>query len=266
MPLRAAPVFELVNAGFKGVPDVLGEAAGRQLTDELDTILAVPNAAFVAESCGAGTRELRRFADGVWALFRACIAPHWPDIQRHLQADIAHRTRTAAEAGVGTVLNELHPQLTWGDEGVLRYAGPTWDGTFGLGGRGIELRPNFFLQSGVMAIPAEHRATVLGYPIAARPYGYAAARQADGLASLIGSARARALRAIGQGSCTTGQLADRLRITSPSASSHAATLRAAGVITTEREGRQVRHALTPLGHDLLHGGGIPAGRQRAARR
>jgi DNA-binding MarR family transcriptional regulator len=268
VPLRAAPVFELVNASFKGVPDFLKEAASQRLTDELDTILAVPDPAFyenlafydqepelpriVAELRDGGTRELRRFTDGVWALFRTCIAPHWPDIQRHLQADIAHRARTAAEAGVGAMLNELHPQLAWHEEGILRYAEPEWDGTFWLGGRGLELRPNFFLQSGVMAIPAEHRPTALSYPISARPSGYTSTRQTDGLASLIGSARARALRAIGQGSCNTRQLAERLCITSPSASSHATALRTAGAITTEREGRQVRHTLTSLGRDLLY--------------
>ena len=268
VPLRAAPVFELVNASSKGVPGFLQEAAGQRLTDELDTILAVSDAAFyenlafydqeselprvVAELRDGGTQGLRRFADGVWALFRTCIAPHWPDIQRHLQADIAHRARTAAEAGVGAMLNQLHPQLAWHEEGILRYAEPEWEGTFGLGGRGLELRPNFFLHSGVMAVPAENRPTALGYPVGARPSVYTSIRQTDGLASLIGSARARALRAIGQGSCTTGQLAERLRITSPSASSHATALRTAGAITTEREGRQVRHTLTPLGRDLLY--------------
>jgi DNA-binding transcriptional ArsR family regulator len=91
------------------------------------------------------------------------------------------------------------------------------------------------------------------YPIRTPSSQHASTRRTDGLATLIGPARARALRAIGQGSCTTTQLAERLGITPPSASAHATALRTAGAITTEREGRQVRHALTPLGHGLMFG-------------
>ncbi|MGF1425940.1 ArsR/SmtB family transcription factor [Kitasatospora sp. LaBMicrA B282] len=56
---------------------------------------------------------------------------------------------------------------------------------------------------------------------------------------------------MGRNPCSTSQLAQRLGVTSPSASAHATALRTAGAITTEREGRQVRHALTRLGYDLL---------------
>nr|WP_223244247.1 helix-turn-helix domain-containing protein [Streptomyces sp. CBMA156] len=80
------------------------------------------------------------------------------------------------------------------------------------------------------------------------------ARGADGLAGLIGAARARALRAIAEEPCTTGRLAERLGVSPPTASVHASALREAGAITTERRGRQVRHSLSPLGHHLLYGG------------
>jgi DNA-binding transcriptional ArsR family regulator len=90
------------------------------------------------------------------------------------------------------------------------------------------------------------------YPIGTLPIDHLLAHRTDGLATLIGPARARALRAMDQGPCTTAELAKRLDITPPSASAHTTALRTAGAIITEREGRQVRHTLTQLGHDLLN--------------
>ncbi|MFF5715681.1 winged helix-turn-helix domain-containing protein [Streptomyces buecherae] len=49
---------------------------------------------------------------------------------------------------------------------------------------------------------------------------------------------------------TTGQLARRLGLSDATASEHAAALRGAGLITTARAGRAVRHLRTALG-DLL---------------
>jgi DNA-binding transcriptional ArsR family regulator len=270
VPDRAAPLLELVNASFEGVPDFLAahvEGGLPRLTDELDAVLAVPDTELyeviawyeqkqrgvpriIAELRDGDTRQLRRIADGAWSLYRACVAPDWPDIQRLLKADLAQRSRTMAEEGIGAMLARLHPQLTWQEEGTLRYATPEWEASFDLGGRGLELRPNFFLQ-GPFAVIAERCPPMMGYPICTRPPEYTATRRTDSLADLIGPARARALRAIAQSPCTTSQLAERLGVTAPSASAHATALRAASAITTEREGRQVRHSLTQLGHDLL---------------
>ncbi|WP_341865500.1 helix-turn-helix domain-containing protein [Kitasatospora cheerisanensis] len=50
---------------------------------------------------------------------------------------------------------------------------------------------------------------------------------------------------------STRQLADALHLSPSAASRRATTLREAGLIATTREGRCVRHTLTPLGRDLL---------------
>jgi DNA-binding transcriptional ArsR family regulator len=73
----------------------------------------------------------------------------------------------------------------------------------------------------------------------------------DGLAAVLGRARSRTLRVIARGPCTTTALAATLGIAPPSASAHTNILRAAGLITTTRQGTRVQHAITPLGHDLL---------------
>ncbi|MEV7597233.1 winged helix-turn-helix domain-containing protein [Kitasatospora sp. NPDC089797] len=269
VPYQATPFLELVNASLRAVPDFLAvdaDAGRRTLTDELDALLAVTDgtlrqdlafhgdgrelAPIVRDLREGGARPLRRVADGVWALFRSCLAPDWPDIQRVLRADIAQHARSAAEAGPGAMLGALHAQALWRPEGVLRIPVQAADEEFDLGGRGLELRPNFFL-TGVAAGLEGRQPPVLLYPVCVPHPDPAAVRRVDGLALLIGGTRARALRSIGRGPCTTTLLSDRIGLSPATASAHATVLRAAGAITTERAGTEVRHALTQLGRDLL---------------
>ncbi|GAA1185079.1 DNA-binding transcriptional ArsR family regulator [Kitasatospora gansuensis] len=264
VPRDAAPLLNLVNASAAGLPDFLAPdtaSTPATLDDELDAMLSLSDdelrrdlefygtgprtPRIVDELRDGGSRHLRRIAHAARAFHQACLAPDWPGLQRALQADIAGHSRTSADAGIGSALGRLHPDLAWDARGVLRYADPAWDLSFGLDGRGLVLRPNHFLARPTALLNA-HRAPVLLYPIGAAP-----TRPTDGLTRLLGPARARALRAIGQGPCTTGQLTTRLGVSAPSASTHATALREAGIITTEREGRRVRHSLTRLGHDLL---------------
>jgi DNA-binding transcriptional ArsR family regulator len=42
-------------------------------------------------------------------------------------------------------------------------------------------------------------------------------------------------------------------VSAPSASAHTKVLRECGLITTKRDGKAVRHALTALGEQLLNG-------------
>ncbi|MFJ4095438.1 ArsR/SmtB family transcription factor [Kitasatospora sp. NPDC089913] len=277
VPHRAVRFLEVVNASPIGVPDFLVadlDDVRRQLTDELDALLSVPQqaveegVAMFGDGDGAGlpaalarlredgSRGLLEVADGAWALFRACLAPDWPDIRRALEADIAARARTAARSGIGGMLDSLHPNAVWRDEGVLECTLGDLEGSFELGGRGLELRPNYFVQRSISLLAGPDRQSLLLHPIAApvaAPAAGPATRSpaADGLAAVLGPARARVLRAVAGSDCSTTELARRLGVTPPSASAHAAALRTAGLIATRREGRQVRHTLTDVGHDLL---------------
>ncbi|WP_308222573.1 winged helix-turn-helix domain-containing protein [Kitasatospora sp. A2-31] len=271
VPHRAVRFLEVVNASPVGVPDFMVadlDAVRRQLTDELDALLSVPQQAVeegvamfgsgpdvpaaLARLREDGSRGLREVGDGAWALFRSCLAPDWPDIRRALEADIAARARTAARSGIGAMLGSLHRNAVWRDEGVLECTLGELEGSFELGGRGLELRPNYFVQRSISLLAEPDRQSLLLHPIAV-PTAEPAARApaADGLAAVLGPARARVLRAIAGGACSTTELARRLGVTPPSASAHAAALRTAGLIATRREGKQVRHTLTDVGHDLL---------------
>ncbi|WP_189970872.1 hypothetical protein [Streptomyces violascens] len=272
MPRKAAPFIELVNASSVQMPDFFGAGiAGdrRRIGDELDHIAAVcddrvrsdlaiydamPQVPRIVEELrDEGARGLRRVAEAAWALHRACLAPDWRDMERLIQADIQRRARVMAEQGVGVMLDTLHPQLAWGERGVLQYTEPPsyGDGIWSvpLDGRGLELRPSLFLQEGLGFLLQDGRPPALIHPVAVGSH-QVPPDPGDGLTALLGPVKARALRAIGAG-LGTAELALRLGIKPPAASAHAAALRTAGLVTTTREGRSVRHTLTPLGAGLL---------------
>ncbi|MEU9746134.1 ArsR/SmtB family transcription factor [Streptomyces niveus] len=86
-----------------------------------------------------------------------------------------------------------------------------------------------------------------------------------GLAALLGTTRARVLRAV-ENTASTSELALRTGISDATASHHASVLRAARLVTTRREGSGVRHELTPLGRGLLGHLGNPQAGLPASRR
>lgn len=74
--------------------------------------------------------------------------------------------------------------------------------------------------------------------------------QSNGLASLLGRTRAHALEALAD-PCTTGELARRIGVSPATASHHATVLRAAGLISSHRDGVKIVHRLTAKGTTLL---------------
>ncbi|MFD0265779.1 ArsR/SmtB family transcription factor [Streptomyces sp. NPDC127106] len=192
---------------------------------------------------------------------RSAVAPYWPRILSRLQAEQAAHARVLAEHGVEAMLAGLPPGFRWRSP-VLEVGRGALTGTVELGGRGLLLVPSAFSRTGPATYTSEvdgQAPTVLFVPVI-RSVADAAAllttpeRGLDkALTALLGRTRAHALDAIGRGPCTTGQLAERISASPPTASEQATVLRQAGLITTTRHGSAVMHALTPLGRALLNG-------------
>lgn len=72
----------------------------------------------------------------------------------------------------------------------------------------------------------------------------------DPLVALLGRTRAAVLRSL-VASRTTTEVAGELGISLASASQHTTTLRAAGLVTSARDGKSVWHTVTPLGGKFL---------------
>jgi DNA-binding transcriptional ArsR family regulator len=197
------------------------------------------------------------------------VAPHWPAMRAHLDAERATRARILADGGIDGLFATLHPALRWRPP-VLEL--PMWPRLESggvvecmLAGRGLDVVPSVFCRDvpeayvpgdggpGVLIYPVPDHATVLREPAGTAPAGTAPEGDVpDGLAGLVGPTRAAVLAALTGGS-TTGEVARRLRISPAGASQHATVLRRAGLILSTRRGNSVLHTLTPLGTALLDG-------------
>ena len=68
--------------------------------------------------------------------------------------------------------------------------------------------------------------------------------QAEVMKTLANPRRLEILHRLADGPCEVGRLAAELGISQPNASQHLAIMRAAGVVTAERDGREVRYRLS----------------------
>ncbi|MEU8870868.1 DUF5937 family protein [Streptomyces javensis] len=217
-------------------PGAAGSARGRAILDD-------PAAA------------VQRLADVTEAAWRALVAPDWPRLRSLLEADIAHRSRQLAEGGLERLFADLHPALRWTDSTLTIRNSVVPARTQELDGRGVLLMPSVFVWPDVISgfVPP-WQPTVI-YP--ARGVGglwrEPDAVAADALVRLLGASRAALLSGLEEPASTTA-LAARHRLAPSSVSAHLAVLRAAGLLSSRRQGHQVLYERTPLGMALVGGG------------
>ncbi|MFF0390287.1 ArsR/SmtB family transcription factor [Kitasatospora sp. NPDC004615] len=197
--------------------------------------------------------DVRRLGGLVRRYHAVAVAPFASQITAAVAADRAVRARAALDRGVEGLMTSYRPDgLEWSG-GVLRVPCPV-DADFHIDGRPMTLLPSFFATR-TMAIADPRLPPVLAYPLSPGVSWIAASpRSAPAGSHLLG-------RFLGPGRCavlavlesplSTGQLADALHLSPSAASRQAAVLREAGLISTVREGRCVRHALTSAGRELV---------------
>ncbi|MEI5102711.1 winged helix-turn-helix domain-containing protein [Streptomyces sp. PmtG] len=275
-------LFDLAPADAgEYVPEVFTHATTGSIADSLDHTWALPNGQWAAD--WRATRLLRsrvprwihdlHHGDRTWAALvrrqlrsyhALAVAPYWSQVLAAAHNDRAQLALTAVDAGVEGLLGAVHPDISW-SRGVLTVPCDV-DTDLELRGRGLLLVPTFFCPRPLVLVDnAEpERPFVLRYPLARSlldcvsvvACGTEAA--ADGLSALLGATRARTLQAA-QSPAGTAELARRTGTSAATASHHASVLRAAGLLTTSREGPGVRHTLTPLGRALLNASPPPTG-------
>lgn len=69
------------------------------------------------------------------------------------------------------------------------------------------------------------------------------ALQADVLKTLASPRRLEIIHRLAEGPCEVGKLAEELGMSQPNVSQHLAVMRSAGIVSAERDGREVRYAL-----------------------
>ncbi|MFC0530982.1 ArsR/SmtB family transcription factor [Phytohabitans kaempferiae] len=203
-----------------------------------------------------GLRQ-EELTNAVHAFCRIAVAPYWDRLVSYLEAERTMRGRLVVTGGVESLLVSLHPRAIWKPP-VLEIPGKE-HGEFHLDGRGLVLIPSVFLAGQTVFIAAQLGSGRPALVFPAPPAPETAPllwREPDtssqALAALIGRTRAAVLQEL-TNSATTGELAQRLGISSAGASQHTTVLRQAGLITTRRNRNSVLHMPTPLGLALLNG-------------
>lgn len=180
--------------------------------------------------------------------YSTLVEPNLPGLRTAAQADVAYRARLMTTVGLRRTLTALFPDSRWQDStleikrsrsaevklngrGLRLLASPLWSGEPGIT---LDASGRYLLVYSTLATPS-----VLGEP-----------RSEDPLESLLGRTRAAVLRSLTEELSTT-ELARVLGIGLSSASEHAKALRAAGLVSSERAGKAVRHTCSALGHGLL---------------
>ncbi|MFF8770805.1 ArsR/SmtB family transcription factor [Kitasatospora sp. NPDC015120] len=267
-------LFELATpAGATEAPEAFLHAATDSLPDSLDHTWSLPRRRWAADltileylrpgtprwvrDLHAGSREWRGVVDRRIRQYHAfAVAPYWSQLLAAAHTERTVRALATADTGLDGLLGTLHPDIRWAAP-VLSVPCPL-EADVHLRGTGILLVPTFFWPEPMAMTDnrgPEHP-LVLHYPLARdlttyRAVWAAAAEEPDGaLVALLGTTRARTLRAAAD-PAGTAELARRTGTSAATASHHTTVLRAAGLLTTERVGPGVRHALTPLGQALL---------------
>lgn len=243
---------QLLELQSWGIPVQPGLAEGRP-----DALTALSGAA-------------RKFHD-------AAIAPYWDRMRAAAVAPARAWMQTMSTEGLEVLLNGLHPDISWHRPALSiipdwRHCPPSCphralvaafqrDGVarLGVSRRGLTIIPTVLSPICCLWMDLEdgpwRTARLLLVPVSVTSHALqnVVTVQGDPLAELLGLTRACVLRACVHAPQTTTSLARAVGISNSSASEHAAVLRAAGLLTSERTANRVEHRATPIGAALTQG-------------
>jgi DNA-binding transcriptional ArsR family regulator len=263
LPRRARPLLQLVSP--LGAGPMFLDPPLHDLEEGVDRVLSTPRAQAGAELRRMNAidrpltpwiRHLARKDREAWTILEqavrsahtAVIAEAWPRIQAGFRSDAAWRSRIIAQKGLRAAMTSLAPSVRW--RGMTLEAPFPRELTLTLDGSGIVLRPSLFWTDHLLVSENLAGQLVVIYPALTPLPLHADHPSNDPLAALVGTTRAQALRMLVQQQTTT-DLARALSVSPAAASMQAKTLREAGLIVSQREGKAVWHECTPLGLDLL---------------
>ncbi|MGQ0841134.1 DUF5937 family protein [Actinokineospora sp.] len=195
---------------------------------------------------------LRLLADEIAAYWESALADDWPRIVALLDAEVFRGSRLLAENGAGELLNDLHDTVHW-DGDTLSIAQRHCTAAQVPDGSGLVLVPSVFVWPSVLSVSAGE-SPQLAYPARGIATLWADPPDpTDPLSAVLGRSRARLLAEMDTPTSTT-ELARRTGMSAGGASQHLAALRAAGLVTSHRQGKRVLSARTTLADALLSRG------------
>ncbi|WP_329169851.1 winged helix-turn-helix domain-containing protein [Streptomyces decoyicus] len=239
--------------GFEVGLDALLSTPRAQLCGQISQLAVErPVDPWVRSVAEGASPVLHRLGEALRDYRHHALGTSWQRIRARIEADRTWRARTQWYGGTDAMLRTFGPALCWRPP-VLESDYPV-DMDLHLEGRGLLLIPSHFCHRTPVALADPSLPPTLVYP--ARPAGSGltppSAVEGPHLARLLGHTRAAVLESLG-GECTTSELARRAGVSLSSASEHAAVLRSAGLISSNRLRNCVHHSLTPVGLALLDG-------------
>ncbi|MER5930888.1 helix-turn-helix domain-containing protein [Streptomyces sp. NPDC002054] len=261
-PAGFEPAFEDELAVVRRTPPevVRRDLSAAHAPDRLPAPLRAATAAGDAPVTGLRD-EICELLHRYWEI---AVRPVWPQVRLVVEADMTYRARQLARGGARLLFADMHPRLSWEDDGsrgILRV-----HRTIGSGyhtqacGRGLLLVPSVFAHKPAPPVGPQEPPSLL-YPSrgvatlwAAGATDGSATGSAAGpaLVRLLGAPRARLLGLLAEPLATV-ELARRLRVTPSAVSQHLRVLYEAGLVARARHGRQVLYRRSPLGDRLATG-------------
>lgn len=188
------------------------------------------------------------------AYHRVAIAPDWPRIDALLHDDIAYRLDALADGGVDRMMSNLHPSVTFAGQTltIVKY----YEGHADCAGRGLLLVPCAFAWPDVLVRTAQPESPSVSYSPRGlgRLWEEHPEQAGSALAGVLGQTRAALLAQLDL-PMSTSQAATQMALSAPTLSVHLQALRAAGLLSSRRAGRQVLYSRSELGDRLLSGAG-----------
>lgn len=206
-----------------------------------------------AQALADGDRQARRvFAQALGSYQAASIQTWMPQIDTLVAAERRHWS-TQAAAGLGHLLQQLHPGISWAPPTLTVEKKTNLE--VHLNGRGLLIQPTLFGDDAPWIAIDRRGQPVLRIPLRRPPVlSEREPESPEALTHLLGKTRASVLRFIAdRGPCRTGDIAQHLDCSPTSVSDHTAVLRDSGLITTVRAGQSVQHAVTDTGEAVVCG-------------
>jgi DNA-binding transcriptional ArsR family regulator len=188
-------------------------------------------------------------ADLLERFWRRALEPDWGRIQSLLEADLLYRSRRLTEGGVELLFSDLHSHVAWNEDRLEIEMNCAVH--VALEGRGLLLVPTAFSCHKPSAMTAEPWQPTVVYPARGVALLWESAEPApEALAKVLGRSRAMLLADL-DAPRTTTDLASRLEMTPGGVSQHLTALRDSGLVSAQRNGRQVLYCRSPLADDLV---------------